>query len=276
MATTGDPDGLFAGSPFLRESAAVDHRAGGARSALRERYERAATAVRSGDPVAVRGATRRLEQALATAQRDLGPRDADTLVVEGTLAIAYLLGDDEVRGRDLLARNLRVREQVLGDEHPAALAGADALAAAHRVTGAPDEAVRRYEDVLTRRTRVLGTAHPDTLSSQAGLALARADAGDVRGAAGLLAASLESAERFLGADHPVTAGVRDLLAECRAAVRSEPAAADAIPREPPPAPTAAAAAPPTRLLPRIPRRRDAREETRPLFDRPSGPLPVVG
>lgn len=272
--STDDDGGLFAGSPFLRESAALEHRAGGARAGLRERHDRAATGVRSGDPATVLDATRRLEQVLATARRDLGPRDVDTLVVEGTLAVAYLLGDDEVRGRELLGRNLRTREEVLGRDHPATLSGADALAAAHRVTGTPDEAVRRYTGVRTRRTRVLGTAHPDTLTSQAGLALARADAGDLTGAVGLLAETSEAADRSLGAEHPVSTGVRELLAECRAALPAP---------EPPAVPAARTAADaraeaadaPTGLLPRMPRRTDPREETRPLYDRPSGPLPVV-
>ena len=85
-------DSVFAGSPFLRESADVEHRAGGARSALRVRHDRAATDVRAagriGDGPALTDATRRLERVLAAAQRDLGPRDTDTLVVEGSLAVA--------------------------------------------------------------------------------------------------------------------------------------------------------------------------------------------
>lgn len=264
MATTGEPGGLFAGSPFLRDSAALDHRAGGIRTALRDRHDRAAAALRGDDTPALLAATRRLERVLAAARRDLGPRDADTLVVEATLATAYLLGDDETRGRDLLTRNLARRAHVLGDEHPATLAAADALAATHRLTGSPEEAVGRYQDVILRRSRVLGDAHPDTLTSRAGLAVARADCGDLRGATGLLTASLETAERFLGREHAVTATLLALLAECYDALAEEsPDGAD----DPEPA---------TGVLPRAPQVPDPREETRPLYDRPSGPLPVVG
>lgn len=263
-------DSVFAGSPFLRESAAVDHRAGGARSTLRARHDRAATdarsAGRSGDEDRLLAATRRLERVLAAARRDLGPRDPDTLVVEGSLAVAYLLGDDETRGLELAARNLAAREQELGADHPASLAAADALAAAHRIVGRPEQAVARHEDVITRRGRVLGDAHACTLASRAALAVARADAGDLRGAAGLLSATLETADRFLGPTHAVTADVRELLAECREALADEVLAAGSGAHRRAAAPAGASSPVP-----------DPREETRPIFfDRPSGPLPAVG
>ncbi|MEJ8282153.1 tetratricopeptide repeat protein [Pseudonocardia spirodelae] len=242
-----------------------------AREALRERHDRAATDVRAagraGDGPALLDATRRLQQVLDAARRELGPGDVDTLVVEGSLAVAHLLGYDEQRGLEAAERNLAAREALLGADHPASLAAADAVAAAHRVTGRPEEAVRRHEDVVTRRARVLGDGHPCTIASRAALALARADAGDVRGAAGLLAATLDSAERLLGPAHAVAADVRELLAECRAALPGDepPGGAAAEPADPP--------EPETGLLPRVP---DPRARTRPLFfDRPSGPLPAV-
>lgn len=260
-------DSVFAGSPFLRESAAVDHRAAGARAGLRTRHDRAAAdaraAGRADDEDGLLGATRRLEQVLAAARRDLGPTDPDTLVVEGSLAVAYLLGDDETRGLGLASRNLASRERTLGRDHPASLAAADAVAGAHRITGRPEEAVTRYEDVLTRRCRVLGDAHPSTVASRAALAQARGEAGDVAGAASLLSSTLDTAERLLGATHPVTADVRELLAECLDARRREEL-------------TARAGDGATELLPRVPapeRRRHARRQ--PFFDRPSGPLPAV-
>ncbi|ANY05302.1 tetratricopeptide repeat protein [Pseudonocardia sp. HH130630-07] len=258
-------ESVFAGSPFLRESAAVDHRAGGARAALRTRHDRAATdartAGREGDGPGLLDATRRLEQLLAAARRDLGPRDADTIVVEGSLAVAYLLGDDETRGLDMIARNLAAREQEFGPDHPASLAAADALAAALRITGRPEEAVSRHEDVITRRARVLGATHPCTIASRAALALARADAGDLRGAAGLLSATLAAADRFLGPTHVVTADVRELLSECAQALTALPVAESVV------------------VTGRRSHRRlaDAREHGRPsFFERPSGPLPAIG
>ncbi|MBC3193041.1 tetratricopeptide repeat protein [Pseudonocardia sp. C8] len=255
-------DSVFAGSPFLRESAAVDHRAAGARDELRERHDRAATDVRTagraGDEDGLLDATRRLEQVLAAARRDLGPGDPDTLVVEGSLAVAYLLGDDETRGLALAARNLTSREEALGPDHPATLAAADAVAAAHQLVGRPAEAVTRHEDVLIRRTRVLGESHACTIASRAALAVARVDAGDRRDGAALLSSTLDTADQVLGAAHPVTADVRALLSECLDAQRRAELAAQADM---------------TSQLPRIPRRRE--EGRRALFDRPSGPLPVV-
>ncbi|MYW73803.1 hypothetical protein GTW08_16935, partial [Pseudonocardia sp. SID8383] len=117
------------------------------REALRSRHDRAATDVRaagrSGDMPALLDATRRVQQVLTTARRDLGPDDADTLVAEGSLAVALLLGYDRTGGLEIATRNLAAREALLGPDHPASLAAADALAAAHRVTGDAEEAVRR-------------------------------------------------------------------------------------------------------------------------------------
>ena len=63
--------------------------------------------------------------------------------------------------------------QRLADRATTTTEAADALAAAHRVTGDAEEAVRRHEDVITRRARVLGGTHPCTIASRAALALAR-------------------------------------------------------------------------------------------------------
>lgn len=260
-------ESVFAGSPFLRESAAVDDRAAGARAGLRTRHDRAATDVRTAgradDEDGLLDATRRLEQILAAARRDLGPADPDTLVVEGSLAVAYLLGDDETRGLGLASRNLASRERAFGRDHPASLAAADAVAAAHRITGRPEEAVTRHEDVVTRRCRVLGDAHPCTIASRAALAQARGETGDLRGATVLLSSTLDTADRFLGAAHPVTMDVRELLAECLDAQRRDEL-------------VARARADDTELLPLVPApdRREQRRR-RPILDRPSGPLPAV-
>lgn len=248
------PENVFAGSPFLRQCAEVDRRTGGPRATLRMRHDRVAGAVRRGDDPTLLDAARQLEQILAIARRDLGERDPDTLVVEGTLASAYLLGDDETRGLHLARRTLTARQQVFGADHPSTLAAADAVAAALRITGRPDEAVRRYEDVLTRRRRVLGEAHADTLATRAALALAHADAGELRGAAELLAATLRTAERFLGPGHPVANQVRELLDECRAVLAAPVPVATGEPRPVPGRPGPAGTTP----------------------HRPAGPVPAAG
>lgn len=265
-------DGAFTGSPSLREGPGSDPRADGARQALRARHDRAATDVRAagraGDGTGLTEATRRLERVLADARRCLGPRDADTLVVEGSLAVAYLLGDDEARGLALATRNLATREQELGADHPASLAAADALAAAHRIVGDPQEAITRHRDVIDRRTRVLGPAHPCTIASCAALALARADNGDLRGAGSLLSATADTAEAILGGTHPVTVDVRELLAEATAAGTPErPAVAGPV-GEPAPDPSTGVLP----LLPRVPGPRGSHRPTR--LDRPVAAAPV--
>ncbi|MEQ3553318.1 tetratricopeptide repeat protein [Pseudonocardia nematodicida] len=275
-------ESVATGSAFPRPGPAAAQPGDGARAVLRERHDRAAAAVRDAahtDPAgapagaALREATRRLEQVLTAARRDLGPRDTDTLVVEGSLAVAYLLGDAETRGLELAGHNLAAREYVLGPDHPASLAAADALAAAFRLVGRPDEAVRRHDDVVTRRRRVLGDAHPDTLAARAALALAQADTGDLHGAANRLVAAAGTAERALGPEHPLTARLRDLLDELREAVAAEPAPLPTGRPHPGPAPAAGADDRTALIPPVVPA---PPEETRLLFlDRPSGPLPVI-
>ncbi|ALE71957.1 hypothetical protein FRP1_00190 [Pseudonocardia sp. EC080625-04] len=258
-------DSAFAGSPFLRESAALDHRVEDTRGGLRARHDEAAaevrTAGRAGDGITLLAATRRLESVLATARRELGPSDADTLVVEGTLAVAYLLGDDEPRGLELAGRNLGSRTRTFGPDHPATLVAADAVAAALRVIGYPEHAVARHEDVITRRSRVLGESHPCTVASRAALALARADGGDLRGAAWLLSSTLGTAEQFLGVVHPVTVAVREIMAEFVETQRLEAAEASELDTKK------------TTLIPRLPGQWVAARPA--FFDRPSGPQPFV-
>ncbi len=133
----------------------------------------------------------------------LGPRDPDTLVVEGNLATAYLRTGRQDGGLDLLGRNLAAREQVLGADHPATLTAADAMACARRLAGRPAAAVRAHLSVVARRLRVLGRGHPDLLVSQAGLALAAADYGDLTGAVEILDGAVADAEHHLDRLHPL-------------------------------------------------------------------------
>ena len=260
-----DRGGTVAPSPFPRR--AVPPHPGGqdARAALRARHDRAADTLRTGRADTV---VADLDQVVADARAVLGPLDPDTVVAEGTLALAHLLCDDDpLPGLDLLAHNVRLREQVLGEEHPATLAGSDALAGAHRLAGLPDVALRRHEDVIVRRTRLLGADHPDTIISRAAAALALADTGYLRGAVRLLRSAVTSAEGTVGADHPVTDRIRRLLAALQA---PDPADTAAVGTDVAGAPSGDAPLTPPARVP------DPREETRPLYvERPSGPLPTV-
>lgn len=203
----------ISGSPFLRQSAALGSGGDNARAALRTQHDRVAATVRVGGAAELIDAACQLEQILAIARETLGIRDPDTLVVEGTLAIAYLLGGVETRGLGLAQHTLAAREQVLGPDHPVTLAAADAVAAALRVIGRPKAAARRHEEVIIRRKRVLGGGHPDTIASQVALGLARADAGDLRGAASQLSTTAATAGRVLGYAHPISTYARELLAD---------------------------------------------------------------
>ncbi len=167
-----------------------------------------------------------LESLLGDCRWRLGPEHPETLVVEGNLAVAYVVTGQEEAGTQLMVANLAAREQVFGDEHPATLTARDAVAGALRLAGRLAEALWQYSRVAPQRNRVLGPAHPDTLTTRLGLGLTFAAAGDTAMALDVVSAALHDCER--AGDAPEHAEVlRSCLAELRPA--PEPPAAGPVP-----------------------------------------------
>ena len=107
-----------------------------------------------------------------------------------------------------------VLQELLGEDHPDALASRNNLAGVYESAGRLTEAIALYEQVLTDRTRILGEDHPDTLTSRNNLAGAYREAGRLREAITLYEQVLTDRIRIriLGEDHPDTLTSRNNLA----------------------------------------------------------------
>ena len=105
-----------------------------------------------------------------------------------------------------------VLQELLGEDHPDALASRNNLAGAYESAGRLTEAIALYEQVLTDRTRVLGEDHPDTLASRHNLAYSYHAAGRLTEVIALYEQVLTDRTRVLGEDHPDTLTSRNNLA----------------------------------------------------------------
>ena len=119
-----------------------------------------------------------------------------------------------------------VVEEVLGADHPGALASRNGLAGAYESAGRLGEAIPLYEQVLADRVRVLGDDHPHALASRHNLAGAYRAVGRLGEAIPLCEGVLADRVRVLGADHPDTLASRHNLA---AAYRAAGRLGEAIP-----------------------------------------------
>ncbi|NWJ71416.1 tetratricopeptide repeat protein [Pseudonocardia sp. ICBG1122] len=232
-APASDSARVFAGSPLLRECATFRRRdedsRRAVRSGLRDRHDRVAVLIGQ-DPVhRIAGALPELFDVVRTAATALGRLDPDTLVAEGSLALAYLSTGQQERGVALLRRNRAARESVFGADHPLSLVVGDEIAAARLRMGQVGGARSEFEAMVRHRTRVFGAVHPSTVVSRAGLASAVRAAGDFSTAAASAATLLRIVDAALGHDHPVVSHVADVLEDCLAAsAEASGAAGDAV------------------------------------------------
>ena len=170
----------LAGSLFLLESAMLDRsRDGATRASLEATNAVAAAYWRAGR---YPDARELLERVLADCRAALGPRDPDTLVVEGNLAVTHICLEHFELGLDRWWATSRLGAAVLGDTHPHTMVARHALATASPHGDLLPDAAREFAGVAAQRARTLGPAHPDALVSRIGLALARIDSGDDAGA----------------------------------------------------------------------------------------------
>jgi Tetratricopeptide repeat len=146
-----------------------------------------------------------LEALLNDCRLLLGEEHPETLVVEGNLAVAYVMFGQEEAGAQLMLANLVARERVFGDEHALTLTARDAVATTHRLAGRLPEALWLYSRVASQRNRVLGPSHPDTLTTRLGLGLTFAEAGDTAVARDLVTAALQDCDQAC-AEHAAMLG----------------------------------------------------------------------
>lgn len=203
---------------------------------LAGRNEAAARLIADGRP---REAVLELESLLPDCRWLLGDGHPEALVVEGNLAVAYVMLGQDGTGLPIMLANLAHRVRVFGDAHPLTLTARDAVAATHRLAGRLSEALWLYSRVAPQRNQVLGPSHPDTLTTRLGLGLTFAEAGDLAMARDVVVAALQDC-----AGAGVEPRHAELLRSCL--VDLDRAGAAAAPAVPPPrsGPRGAVARPP--------------------------------
>ncbi|KAI3326449.1 kinesin light chain 1 [Xylariaceae sp. AK1471] len=104
----------------------------------------------------------------------------------------------------LYRQTLRLREEVLGREHPSTLSSMNNLAMVLRSQGKYEEAEKMHRQTLNLREEVLGREHPFTLNSMNNLALILEKKGKYEEAEKIHRQTLNLREEVLGREHPFT------------------------------------------------------------------------
>ena len=99
---------------------------------------------------------------------------------------------------------LKIRREVLGDDHPDTLTSIAGMGLLLRAQGKTAEAEPYYREALDGRRRVLGDAHPQTLSSLHNMGALLQAQGKLKEAEPFYREALEQRRRILGAEHPDT------------------------------------------------------------------------
>ena len=97
---------------------------------------------------------------------------------------------------------LRIRQQVLGDEHPYVALSLNNLAVLYFELGRYSEAELLYKQALEMYRRLVGPEHPDVATSLNNLAALYSELGRYSEAEPLLIQALEMTRRLVGLEHP--------------------------------------------------------------------------
>jgi hypothetical protein len=104
----------------------------------------------------------------------------------------------------LAINSMKVRKNVLGQEHEDTLWSIAMVAHAYSLAGRWDDAKKLELQVMETRKKKLGADHPDTLTSMANLAATYRNQGRWDAAEELEVQVMETRKKKLGADHPDT------------------------------------------------------------------------
>jgi tetratricopeptide (TPR) repeat protein len=144
----------------------------------------------------------------AIAAMNLKMKDRDALLHKASICYR---GGWYVREQGLFNRSeemsecsRKIRQEMLGPEHPSTLTSMGNLAATFRKQGRWDEAEQLEVRVMETRTRALGAEHPSTLTSMGNLASTYSDQGRWGEAEQLEVRVMETRKTVLGAEHPDT------------------------------------------------------------------------
>ncbi|KAH8832113.1 hypothetical protein DL96DRAFT_1779924 [Flagelloscypha sp. PMI_526] len=117
---------------------------------------------------------------------------------------AYLEAGKNVDACRIWEREMELRKQLIGLDHPDTLRSMNNLAISYQNLGRAAEAVLLHEQVLTLRKRILGPEHPDTLTGMNNLAISYMKLGHSTEAVPLNEQVVALRKRILGLDHPHT------------------------------------------------------------------------
>lgn len=116
-------------------------------------------------------------------------------------------------GARSVERELAIRREVLGDDHPEVATAVNNLAALLHSQGELDRAEPLYLEALEMKRRLLGAEHPDVAFTLNNLASLRHARGDYTGAAEFLREALGLLSGIFGDEHPLaTASLLNLAA----------------------------------------------------------------
>jgi tetratricopeptide (TPR) repeat protein len=142
------------------------------------------------------------QQALAIAEKALGPEHRDTGMHMNNLAGLYRVMDDYDAALPLLQRILAIAETVHGAEHPEVETCLNNLAMLYRTKGDYGAALPLYKRALAIVEKAQGPEHPDTGSYLNNLAAVYYTMGEYAHALPLVKRALMIAEKILGPEHP--------------------------------------------------------------------------
>lgn len=145
-------------------------------------------------------------------RRRLATADSLARVAEG------LWGDARfAEGAAHVERELTIRREVLGDDHPEVATAVNNLAALLHSQGELDLAEGLYLEAQEKKQRLLGDEHPDVAFTLNNLASLRHARGDYEGAAEFLREALDLLSGIFGDEHPLaTASLLNLAAVLKA------------------------------------------------------------
>ena len=108
---------------------------------------------------------------------------------------------------------IKLKEKVLGPEHPHTLETRNNLAEMLDDQGKYAEAETEYRAVIKLKEKVLGPEHPDTLCTCFYLARCLSDEGTKQDATDFARRAADGARKVLGPEHPDTKKYEQLLQE---------------------------------------------------------------
>ncbi|MDC0669264.1 serine/threonine-protein kinase [Nannocystis radixulma] len=142
------------------------------------------------------------EQALAAAERELGPEHPEVAAHLDSLAMDFWAMSAFDEAARLYERALAIRERALGEDHPSVADSLNSLAVVYQSRSLHEEAKVLHDRALAIREEALGPEHPSVARSLHNLATMHYLLGAYAEAKPLFERALAIREKALGREHP--------------------------------------------------------------------------